>query len=115
MSITKNSINRKVFLTFFDLNIKKLVFLYGFIILKDMSEREIYLTGEGVSLEKMQKFSKLYHLPLWPSKAKPFLAAGSKRQMPSVCVIIGDVTEERFKEILKLPIDFFSLCMISKD
>ncbi len=105
MSITKNEIKSKVFLTFLNLKIKKLVFLSAFIILENMSEKVIYLTGEGVSLEKIQKFSKMLHLPLWPSKEKPFLTEGSKKQIPALCVIIGDVSEERFKEILKLPID----------
>ena len=70
-----------------------------------MNEKVIYLTGEGISLEKMQKFSKMLHLPLWPSKDKPFLSEGTKKQMPSLCVIIEDVSEDRFKEILKSPIE----------
>ena len=70
-----------------------------------MNERALYLTGEGMSLEKMQKFSKMLHLPLWPTKEKPFLSEGTKKQIPPLCVVIGDVSEDRFKEILKCPIE----------
>ena len=84
-----------------------LVFLQSFIILEYMIEekKQICLTGECVSAEEMKKFSKLLHLPLWPCPESPFLSLGAKKDMPTLYVVIGDVPEERFKEILKLPIE----------
>lgn len=84
-----------------------LVFLQSFTILKTMivDKDRICLTGEGISAEEMKKFSKLLHLPLWPCTESPFLSLGAKKDMPILYVVIGNVSEERFKELLKLPIE----------
>lgn len=71
----------------------------------DETKKHIYITGEGISAEKMKKISAMLHLPLWPNEKEPFLTAASKKELPSVFVVIGNVSEDRFKEILKLPIE----------
>lgn len=70
-----------------------------------MIETEIYLTGAGITLEKMKKISSWVKLPLWPDDAEPFLQGHLKKPHPVLYVVIGnDVSEERLKEILKMPI-----------
>ena len=68
-------------------------------------KKQIYLTGDGISAEKMQKLSAQFRLPLWPNNKEPFLTAVDKNEVPPLYVVIGNVSEERFKEILKQPIE----------
>ena len=70
-----------------------------------MNERQICLTGVGVSLEKMKKLSSWLKLPLWPSDENPFLELPLKKNAPILYVVVTpEVSEEKGREILKSPV-----------